>query len=70
MSSDKPTFAPSSGYASPQRTQQLKKNRQDSANGDLLLRSFSHSVESGVSSELFGRLRDDWHYRAFEIYDY
>lgn len=32
--------------------------------------SYSHSVESGASLELFGRLRDDKYYRAFNIYDY
>jgi len=32
--------------------------------------SYSHSVASGASLELFGRLRDDKYYRAFNIYDY
>lgn len=32
--------------------------------------SYSHSVETGASLELFGRLRDDKYYRAFNIYDY
>ncbi len=32
--------------------------------------SYSHSVASGASLELFGRLRDDTYYRAFNIYDY
>lgn len=31
---------------------------------------YSHSVETGASLELFGRLRDDKYYRAFNIYDY
>ena len=30
---------------------------------------YSHSVETGASLELFGRLRDDKYYRAFNIYD-
>jgi hypothetical protein len=32
--------------------------------------SYSHSVASGASLELFGRLPDDKYYRAFNIYDY
>ena len=31
---------------------------------------YSHSLESGASLELFGRLRDDRYYRAFDIADY
>jgi hypothetical protein len=31
---------------------------------------YSHSVEAGASLELFGRLRDDKYYRAFNIFDY
>ena len=31
---------------------------------------YSHSAETGASLELFGRLRDDKYYRAFNIYDY
>lgn len=31
---------------------------------------YSHSMEAGASLELFGRLRDDKYYRAFNIYDY
>lgn len=31
---------------------------------------YSHSLETGASLELFGRLRDDKYYRAFNIYDY
>jgi len=29
---------------------------------------YTHSVEAGVSLDLFGRLRDDKYYRAFNIY--
>lgn len=32
--------------------------------------SYSHSMESGASLELFSRLHDDKYYRAFNIYDY
>lgn len=32
--------------------------------------SYSHSLETGASLELFGRLHDDKYYRAFNIYDY
>lgn len=32
--------------------------------------NYSHSVEKGASLDLFGRLRDDKYYRAFNIYDY
>lgn len=32
--------------------------------------SYSHSMETGASLELFGRLHDDKYYRAFSIYDY
>lgn len=31
---------------------------------------YSHSIETGASLDLFGRLRDDKYYRAFNIYDY
>jgi hypothetical protein len=31
---------------------------------------YTHSPESGASLDLFGRLRDDKYYRAFNIYDY
>lgn len=31
---------------------------------------YTHSLESGASLELFGRLRDDRYYRAFNIADY
>jgi hypothetical protein len=31
---------------------------------------YSHSIEAGASLDLFGRLRDDKYYRAFNIYDY
>lgn len=31
---------------------------------------YSHSMETGASLELFGRLHDDKYYRAFNIYDY
>jgi hypothetical protein len=31
---------------------------------------YTHSLESGASLDLFGRLRDDKYYRAFNIYDY
>ena len=31
---------------------------------------YTHSQESGASLELFGRLRDDRYYRAFNIADY
>lgn len=31
---------------------------------------YAHSMENGASLELFGRLRDDKYYRAFNIYDY
>lgn len=30
---------------------------------------YSHSLESGASLDLFGKLRDDKYYRAFNIYD-
>lgn len=30
--------------------------------------AYSHSLESGASLELFGKLRDDKYYRAFNIY--
>jgi hypothetical protein len=30
---------------------------------------YTHSLESGASLDLFGRLRDDKYYRAFNIYD-
>ena len=30
--------------------------------------AYSHSLESGVSLDLFGRLRDDKYYRAFNIF--
>jgi hypothetical protein len=32
--------------------------------------SYIHSIATGASLELFGRLRDDKYYRAFNIYDY
>lgn len=32
--------------------------------------SYTHSIESGASLDLFGRLRDDKYYRAFNIYHY
>lgn len=31
---------------------------------------YSHSIAAGASLDLFGRLRDDKYYRAFNIYDY
>jgi hypothetical protein len=31
---------------------------------------YSHSVATGAALDLFGRLRDDKYYRAFNIYDY
>lgn len=31
---------------------------------------YTHSVESGASLDLFGRLHDDKYYRAFNIFDY
>lgn len=31
---------------------------------------YTHSLESGASLDLFGKLRDDKYYRAFNIYDY
>ncbi len=30
---------------------------------------YSHSLEKGASLDLFGRLRDDKYYRAFNIFD-
>ena len=30
--------------------------------------AYSHSLESGASLDLFGRLRDDKYYRAFNIF--
>lgn len=32
--------------------------------------AYTHSLESGASLDLFGRLRDDKYYRAFNIYHY
>lgn len=32
--------------------------------------AYTHSLESGASLDLFGRLRDDKYYRAFNIYQY
>jgi len=32
--------------------------------------AYTHSVESGASLDLFGRLRDDKYYRAFNIFHY
>jgi hypothetical protein len=32
--------------------------------------AYTHSLETGASLELFGRLRDDKYYRAFNIYHY
>jgi hypothetical protein len=32
--------------------------------------SYTHSLESGASLDLFGRLQDDKYYRAFNIYHY
>jgi len=32
--------------------------------------NYSHSIAAGASLDLFGRLRDDKYYRAFNIYDY
>lgn len=32
--------------------------------------SYTHSLETGASLDLFGRLHDDKYYRAFNIYDY
>lgn len=31
--------------------------------------TYSHSLEKGASLELFGRLRDDKYYRAYNVYD-
>jgi len=31
---------------------------------------YRHSLESGASLELFGRLHDDKYYRAFNIYHF
>jgi Domain of unknown function (DUF1788) len=32
--------------------------------------AYTHSLEAGAALELFGRLRDDKYYRAFNIFDY
>lgn len=32
--------------------------------------AYTHSLETGAALELFGRLRDDKYYRAFNIFDY